>query len=167
MRRPQHPAGNPHAPRRAWWTALLVAWALCVQPAFALRLSCAAVGQLWPAQCCCQAEVSEAPSCCAPGLETGGESAPAPHGPQLAAERPDCNCALELDAPAPAVPAAPELQAGTPLAVHAWMPLACEPLAALARARAASSGPPRARAPASTGPRGARGRLFQLQQQRC
>lgn len=68
----------------------LFALALVLQPAAALRLSCAAVGKIFPQQCCCRDAAPARPSCCE-------ERAPssAPVGAQLSNPR-ACHCGFEL-----------------------------------------------------------------------
>lgn len=74
----------------AWLVVVLV---LLAQPCFALRLSCAAVGRLFPERCCCASPVR---SCCA-----ARAAAEHPERDQARAPR-ACSCELEL----PAGPAA-------------------------------------------------------------
>lgn len=67
----------------------LFALALVLQPAFALRLSCAAVGKLFPERCCCADREPAQPSCC-------GERERAPVGASVTSTR---SCACEIDLP--------------------------------------------------------------------
>ncbi|MBK7874836.1 MAG: hypothetical protein IPJ77_03645 [Planctomycetes bacterium] len=84
---PEHVAPSRRSPRVLAWVVL--ALVLFAQPCFALRLTCAAVGRLFPTRCCCASSVR---SCCA-----ARAAAEHPGRDEARAPRP-CSCELELPA---------------------------------------------------------------------
>lgn len=84
---------------RLWLVVLAVS--LAFHPAFALRVSCSAVGALFPSHCCCASKVAapEAPrSCCAERERARDDGAPSVRPSQ------SCRCAIDLPDREPAAP---------------------------------------------------------------